>query len=328
VWLALNFIRKRILTTIVAFFVATNLDFILPRLVPGNAAEIFASGTKLPATAVLLIEARFGLNQPLYIQYLDYLKNVFLTWPPYFGYSFEFYPENVSYLIGVRIGWTILLIASSFVLSLLISYFMAMISARRRGGKFEYSSVYSSIAFTSTPPFWIAMILIWVFAVTFRWFPLFGNVDFSVVSGLNTAYLSSVAVHAVLPVLTLTIVIFGQNYLILRGASQEVMKSDYVTAAGSRGLKNGEIAREYIVRNSLLPLVSLLGYAISSLISAVILIEVVFGYTGLGDLIVDAILNRDYPLLEGSFFYLTLVVVIAALIGDLLLLKLDPRLRR
>jgi len=322
----LNFIRKRIITTIVAFFVATNLDFILPRLVPGNAAEIFASSTKLPGAAVLLIEQRFGLNQPITIQYADYLRNVFGTWPPFFGFSFEFYPEDVSYLIGVRIGWTILLIASSFVLSLLISYLMTTIAARRRGGKFEFSSVYSSIALTSTPPFWIAMILIWIFAVTLGWFPLFGTIDFNPGTGFD--YYASVIRHAVLPILTLTIVIFGQNFLILRGASQEVLKSDYVSAAKARGLKEGRIAREYIVRNSLLPLISLLGYSISTLISAVVLIEVVFGYTGLGDLIVDAIINRDYPVLEGSFFYLTLVVVIGALIGDFLLLKMDPRLRK
>jgi ABC-type dipeptide/oligopeptide/nickel transport system permease component len=137
----LNFIRKRIITTIIAFIVATNLDFILPRLVPGNAAEIFASGTKLPASAVTLIEARFGLNQPITVQYLDYLRNVFGSWPPFFGFSFEFYPENVSYLIGVRIGWTILLIAASFILSLLISYGLATFTSRRRGGKFEFGSV-------------------------------------------------------------------------------------------------------------------------------------------------------------------------------------------
>ncbi|MHB8567509.1 MAG: ABC transporter permease [Nitrososphaerales archaeon] len=322
----MNFIRKRIITTIVAFFVATNLDFILPRLVPGNAAEIFASGTKLPATAVILIQERFGLNQPVTVQYVDYLRNVFGTWPPFFGFSFEFYPENVSYLIGVRIGWTILLIAASFILALLISYGMAMIATRRRGGKFEFGSVYTSIALTSTPPFWVAMILIWTFAVTLGWFPLFGNIDFN--PGTGASYYISILRHAVLPVLTLTIVIFGQNFLILRGASQEVLKSDYVAAAKARGLKEGRVAREYIVRNSLLPLISLLGYSISSLISAVVLIEVVFGYTGLGDLIVDAIINRDYPVLEGSFFYLTLVVVIGALIGDFLLLKLDPRLRK
>jgi peptide/nickel transport system permease protein len=322
----MNFIRRRILTTIVAFIAAVNLDFILPRLVPGNVADIFAAGYKLPAQAVILIEQRFGLNQPLYVQYYLFLKGIFLTWPPFFGFSYEFYPEQVSYLILVRLGWTILLVVSAFVLSLVISYAMTAISSLRRGGKFEFSSVYGSIVFISTPPFWVAMILIWIFAVTLRWLPTFGVIGFNPGTGLS--YYWSVVIHAVLPVITLTTVIFGQNYLVLRGASQEVLKSDYVSAAKARGLKGRVIASEYIVRNSLLPLVSLLGYSISSLISAVVLIEVVFGYTGVGDLIVDAIINRDYPVMEGCFFYLTLVVVVGALVGDLLLLRLDPRLRR
>ncbi len=322
----MNFIQKRIVTTIVAFFVAVHLDFFLPRLLPGNAANIFASGYKLPQQAVILIEQRFGLNQPLYIQYELFMKGVFLSWPPDFGVSYEFYPQPVSYLIGVRIGWTILLIAAAFILSFLISYTLAAISSVRRGSKIEFASMYSAITFMSTPAFWVAMILIWVFAVTLKWFPTFGNIAFNPGTGLD--YLWSVTIHAILPVATLTLVVFGQNYIILRGAAQEVLKSDYVTAAKSRGLRGRLIATKYVVRNSMLPLVSLLGYSISTLISAVVLIEFVFGYTGVGDLIVDAILNRDYPVIEGSFFYLTLVVVVGALIGDLLLLKLDPRLRR
>jgi peptide/nickel transport system permease protein len=321
-----NFIRRRIISTLVAFFAAVNVDFALPRLVPGNAAEIFASGTKLPAVAVKLIGARFGLDQPIWVQYILYLKGIFATWPPYFGVSYEFYPEEVSYLILVRIGWTILLIASAFVLAILISYLLGSLAAMKRGGKFEFGSVYSSITLISTPPFFIAMVLIWTFGVTLGWVPLFGNIGFTPGAGLDYAF--SALQHAALPIVTLTIVVLGQNYLILRGAAQEVLKSDYVTAARSRGLGERRIASSYVLRNSLLPVISLLGYAISSLISAAVMIELVFGYTGIGDLIVDGILNRDYPVLEGSFFYLTIVVVIGALIGDLLLLKLDPRLRR
>jgi peptide/nickel transport system permease protein len=170
------------------------------------------------------------------------------------------------------------------------------------------------------------MILIWVFAVTARWLPVFGNIDFNPGTGLD--YARSVITHAILPIITLTAVIFGQNYFVLRGAAQEALKSDYVLAAKSRGLKDRTIAFGYVLRNSLLPVVSLLGYSLASLMSAVVLVEVVFGYTGVGDLIVDAIINRDYPVLEGAFFYMTLIVIIGGLIGDFIMLKLDPRLRR
>jgi peptide/nickel transport system permease protein len=322
----MDFIKRRVITSLVVFFAALNLDFFLPRLVPGNAAEIFSGGTKLPSNAVKLLEIRFGLNQPLYVQYYLFFKGIFATWPPYFGVSFNYYPETVSNLIAQRLPWTIILIGAAFFLSFYISYILAAFSSMRRGGKFEFGSLYTSILFWSTPAFWIGMILIWVFAISLHWFPVFGNIDFNPGGGLD--YLKSVVIHAVLPVVTLTAVVFGQNYFVLRGAAQQALKSDYVLTAKSRGLRNRTIAFGYVLRNSLLPIVSLLGYSLASLLSAVVLVESVFGYTGVGDLIVDAIFNRDYPVLEGTFFYLTVIVIIGGLVGDFVLLKLDPRLRR
>jgi peptide/nickel transport system permease protein len=320
-----DFVKRRILISIIVFFVALNLDFFLPRLVPGNAAEIFSGGTKLPTADVKLLEQRFGLNQPLYVQYYLFFRGVF-SWPPYFGVSFTYYPISVTQLIAERIPWTLLLVVTSFFLSFTISYFLAGMSAMHRGSRVEFASLYSSILFWSTPAFWIGMILIWVFAVTLGWFPVFGNISFNAGGGLN--YVGSVLLHAILPILTLTIVVFGQSYFVLRGAAQEEIKSDYVLAAKSRGLKTRTIAFDYVLRNSLLPVISLLGYSLASLISAVILVESVFGYPGVGDLIVDSIINRDYPVLEGAFFYTTLIVIMGGLLGDFLLLKLDPRLRK
>ncbi|MDH2900021.1 MAG: ABC transporter permease [archaeon] len=322
----MNLLGRKIITSLIVFFVALNLDFFLPRFAPGNAAEIFASGTRVPQQAVILLEQRFGLNQPLSVQYVDYLKNVFLSWPPYFGVSYEFYPTPVSNLIASRIPWTLLLISVSLFASIMLGYFFAGWAASRRGGKFEHGSVYTSIALFSTPPFWIAMVLIWVLAVTLKWFPTYGNIDFNPGTGLNYDY--SILIHAVLPIIALTLVTFGQNYLILRGAVQEVLKSDFVTAGKMRGFKTTTISFQYVVKNSLLPYVSLLGYGVSTMISAVIVIEFVFGYQGLGDLIVDAIINRDYPVVEGSFFYVTLIVIAFTLLGDFLLYNLDPRVKQ
>jgi peptide/nickel transport system permease protein len=170
------------------------------------------------------------------------------------------------------------------------------------------------------------MVLIWIFSVTLGWLPVFGTTGFNAGTGLG--FVRSVVVHSILPIISLTAVIFGQSYLLLRGTAQEILKTDYVTAAKLRGLKDRTIAFGYILRNSLLPLVSLLGFSIATIVSAEILVEAVFGYGGVGDLIVDAIINRDYPVLEGSFFYITTLVIIFGLIGDFLLVRLDPRLRQ
>lgn len=272
-----------------------------------------------------VIAERLGLNQPLDVQYFLYLKGIFATWPPYFGVSYEFYPVPATSLVLARLPWTLLLVSSSLILSIFISYFLAALSSVRRGSKVELATLYSSIVFWSIPGFWTGLVLIWVFGVTLRWFPTSGTAGFDTGGGFG--YLLSVASHAILPVITLSLVIFGQNYMLLRSAAQETLKSDYVIAAKARGLKQSRIASRYVMRNSLLPVMSLLGFAIASIISASIVVEYVYSYGGLGDLIVDAIINRDYPVMEASVFVVTIMVILLALVGDFLLVKLDPRLR-
>ena len=138
----------------------------------------------------------------------------------------------------------------------------------------------------------------------------------------------SIIWHADLTVVTLAVSLYGESYILLRGSMQQVLKSDFVLAAKTRGLRDRVVASNYILRNSLLPLVSVLSFSVASLISRIVLVESVFGYPGVGDLIVDAIGGRDYPVLEGSLFYLTLMVIIGGIIGDLILVRLDPSLRQ
>jgi peptide/nickel transport system permease protein len=322
----LDFLRRRIVIYVVVFFVVLNLDFILPRLVPGNAAQILASGSKIPANDVILLEKRFGLNEPVYIQYYLFLKGIFATWPPFFGVSYSYYPDTVLNLFLTRVVWTLFLVITSLMLSLFLAYVVAGIGSLRRGSKFEIGALYASILMNSTPIFWIGMGLLWLFSVILGWFPLSGNVDFSPGGGLS--YYGSVIWHAILPILALSTTIFGEFYLLLRGSTQQVLKDDYVLAAKSRGLRNRVISSTYILRNSLLPIVSILSFSLASLISRVVLVEAVFGYPGIGDLIVDAVGGRDYPVLEGSLLLLTVLVLVGGFLGDLLLIRLDPRLRR
>jgi peptide/nickel transport system permease protein len=322
----MDFIKKRILIYIVVILVVANLDFFLPRLAPGDPSHLFVSSALNSNTQAQLVKARLGLNQPLITQYYLFLKDIFATWPPYFGVSFQYYPTTVSALFLSRIGWTLLLITSSIALSVIMAYFMARRSALRLGGKTDTGFLYSAVTFQTVPIYWIGMILLWVFAFKYQWFPSFGNVTPNL--GTSSGYIISVGYHAVLPIVVMTLSMFGQNYLILRGSLQEVLKSDFVTTAKTRGLRDKVLASSYILRNSLLPLVAVLSFSFASLVSRDVLVEAVFGYNGVGDLLVDGVVNHDYPVLEGSLFLLTLIIVIGGLVGDLLLIKLDPRLRR
>ena len=322
----MEYLTRRVLTSIVVFVVVLNLVFILPRLVPGNAADVLASTSKLPAVETAILTKRFGLDQPVTTQYILYLKGMFLTFPPFFGFSYQYYPSQVSALFFERLPWTLLLIGTSLFLAFVISYFLNVYNASRRGGKSELSSLIGAIVLHGTPVFWTGIMLIFAFGVYLRWFPMFGLVSANPGTGLS--YVESVLWHLALPVITLTGAIFGQIYLTMRGSTQRVLNSDYVIASKTRGLKDSVVARRYIVRNSLLPVVSLVSFSLSYVLGAVILVEAVFGYTGVGDLVFDGILSRDYPVLEGALFYFTLMVIIGGLIGDVVLLRLDPRLRR
>jgi peptide/nickel transport system permease protein len=319
----MGYLRRKILTYIAVIIFVFNFDFFLPRIAPGNAAELLAGGSFTEAK-IALATARFGLNQPLYVQYETYVKNVLFTWPPNLGLSFQYYPTPVFGLFMNRVGWTLLLIVTSLILSIVISYVMAGISSLRRGGKAELGFLYSSILTQAMPIFWTGLVLVWVFSVDLHWLPDFGNGS-NLHSGLG--WYESVTLHAILPVVTMTVSILGQNYILLRGTAQEVLRSDYILAARTRGLRDRTIATAYILRNSLLPLVSILAFSFAGLVSRVVLVEAIFGYNGVGDLVTDAVVNHDYPVLEGTLLLVTLMIVLGGLIGDLLLVRLDPRLQ-
>lgn len=321
----MQFLTKRILTYLVIAIVVVNIDFLLPRIAPGTPAEILASGNTFPQATIKLVTERFGLNQPLSEQYFIFLKDLFATWPPFLGISFQYYPQTVTSLFFARLPWTLLLILSSLLLSVAISYVMAITVAQRRRSKIDVAFLDAAIASHSTPVFWSAMILIWVFGVSAHWFPVSGIVDPNASPGL--LYSLSIVWHTVLPVVALTGSIFGETYILLRGSMQETLKSDFVLAARTRGLRDRLVASGYIVRNSLLPLVSNFSFSFAGLVSRAVLVEYVFGYAGIGDLLVDGVLNRDYPVLQGSFLLLTLIVILGGLIGDIALTRLDPRIK-
>lgn len=321
----LHYLIKRVALYIVILMIVVNLVFFLPRLVPGNAAYQLTTGFGI-STEVGILTQRFGLNQPIWVQYVSYMKGIFATWPPYLGVSFFWYPEQVTTLIAQRLVWTLLLIFSSLALAILMTFGLARVSAQRRGGKVELGGLYAFLSLHSIPVYWLAMVMLWTFGIALRVSPVTGTV--APLTPWGWDYVISVVWHAILPVVVLALSLVGQLFLVLRGSIQEALKSDYVMAAKSRGLSGQVVAWRYTLRNSLLPIVSLLTFSLSSLVSRAVLVEAVFGYIGIGDLIVDGIIDHDYPVIAGSFIVLTVIIIIGGLIGDILLMRLDPRLRK
>jgi peptide/nickel transport system permease protein len=321
----MKFLARRIITYVAIIFVAFNIDFFLPRLGPLTAADVFASNLVFAPQQRVLIAQRLGLNQPILTQYITNLKDIFATWPPYFGISYS-NGQSVTYMFAQRLPWTLLLILSSFFLSLALALAVTTLVSLKRGGKLEGSSLYTAVSLHSIPIYWTSMVLLAVFAVSLKWFPVFGNTSFNSLSGIP--YVVSVLRHAALPIIVLTLSLFGQSFLLLRGSVQEVLRNDYVQTARLRGLPNRIIAWGYVVRNSLLPFVSLSAFSVAGLVGRVIIVEVIFGYPGIGGEFTDAIENRDLPLIMGFFMLLTIIVVVGGLIGDFVLTRLDPKLRK
>ncbi|MGI0090337.1 MAG: ABC transporter permease [Nitrososphaerales archaeon] len=322
----LHYLIKRGLIYLAAFIAVLNVIFFLPRFALGNISEILAGNSRLPAVAVMQISERLGLNHPLYYQYGIFLKNIFLTFPPYLGVSYGYYPHSVTYLFEVRAVWSLLLIVTSLVVGQIMTYILGVFLSRRGGRKIETAFRYSLFTFNSVPLFWVSMILLYALAIYTHILPLFGNVTLKDISG-SPAYYGSILWHMVLPVFALSVSLMGESFFLLRGSLHKALKSDYVLAAKSRGLTSWMVSSRYVLRNSFPPLVSLTFLFTAGVLSRLILIEPVFGYPGVGDLLVDGVIGRDYPVVIGSLFFFTLMVITGGLIGDAVFARLAPRLQ-
>jgi peptide/nickel transport system permease protein len=206
-----------------------------------------------------------------------------------------------------------------------ISYLVASAATLRRAGKLDVGALYASVVLQALPIYWFALALLWIFGVWLGWLPIFGNVSFVATSGIG--YVVTILRHAILPMTALALSQLGENYILLRGSAQEVLQSDYITSAKTRGLRDRTLSFTYIMRNSLLPFVSVSSFSFASLVSRIVLVEAVFGYPGVGDMIVDAALGRDFPVLQGSLFFVTVMVIVGGLVGDFILTRLDSRIR-
>jgi peptide/nickel transport system permease protein len=264
-----------------------------------------------------------GLDNPLGEQYLIYLGNLFRG---DFGYSFQ-QKKPITSILLERLPWTLLLTGTALVLSTLIGATLGALAAWRRGQRTDFASISVFIFLQSLPSFWVGMILVAVFAVQLELFPTFGARDvFSRPEGLD--YLVDVGHHLVLPAATLVLFTVSEIFLTMRYSMLSVLGEDFVTVARAKGLNQQQVLFRHAVRNAVLPVATVFMLRLGEAFAGATVIETVFSYPGVGRLIYDAVLARDYPLLQGAFLLITLSVVAANLVADLLYPILDPRVAR
>ncbi len=323
----MRYILRRLGFYLLAGWAALTLNFFLPRLMPGDpATALFARFRgRLSPEAMDALRETFGLTHaPLLKQYLTYLAHVLRG---DLGISVAYFPAPVSSVIGTGLVWTIFLAGSAVVVSFAIGTLLGIASAWWRHGWID-SWLPSTFAFLAAfPYFWLAMVALYVLGFTLGWFPLGHAYGDEMTPSLSAAFLGDVLRHAVLPVGTVVLATVGGWLLSMRNTMISVLGSDYVNLARAKGLRPGRVVLRYAARNALLPNVTGFGMALGFVLGGSLLTEIVFSYPGEGYLLVQAVRSQDYPLMQGIFLVITLAVLGANWLVDLVYLRLDPRTR-
>jgi peptide/nickel transport system permease protein len=317
-----SYIAKRLVFAIVTIFIIMTLNFIIFRLMPGDPVSMIADVIRLRPEQVRRLYELFGLDKPLWQQYVQYLSQ---TVQGFYGYSF-YTQRPVSQDIMERLPNTLLLLGTSTVLSIVIGMVVGIVAAARRGSLVDISAISFGFLGNSVPIFWLGLILLLVFGVNLKWFPLRGTTSVPAPTE-PLALVTDILWHMTLPTLALVIILFGGYALVMRAAMIDVLTEDYITLARAKGIDERTVLYKHALRNAMLPMVTVIALAFGFLLSGALLTETVFSWYGLGRYIWDAILKQDYPSLQGIFFVISVMVVVANLIADLIYGVLDPRVR-
>ena len=325
----MRFVLRRLGFFVLTLWVALTLNFVLPRMMPGNPALAIIGKFKggISPQAVKVLEAQFGVgsHQNLVAQYFSYLGNVFTG---KFGTSLTTEPgASVGRVVLDAIPWTLGLVGVTTVLAFILGTGIGILGAWRRGGRLDSLMPPVFVIMTVVPYFWIGLMLILVFGVKLHWLPYFFSYDYTLTPAFTPSFIGNVAEHAILPAFTLLITTIGIWILTMRNTMITTLAEDYVRMARAKGLPGHRIMLDYAARNAILP--NLTGFALSLgfVVGGAILIEEVFNYQGVGYLLLQAVNNDDYPLMQALFLLITVAVLVAILLSDIATAVLDPRTR-
>jgi peptide/nickel transport system permease protein len=324
----MSYLVRRLEFFLITLWAALTLNFILPRIMPGNPAEAMLvrfHGRASPQV-IKSLEVAFGLHsdQNVFQQYLQYLAN---TLTGNLGTSVTFFPAPVGKVIMLGLPWTVGLVGMATIIAFVLGTLVGVLSAWRRGGFLDSVLPPVLIVLSAFPYFWIGLLCLLLFSVTLNWFPLGFGYEVSSSINLSWAFAGEVLWHGFLPALTIVITSIGGWILTMRNTMITTLAEDYVKMARAKGLSPVRIMFMYAGRNAILP--NLTGFAMSLgfVISGAILVEIVFNYPGVGDMLLQAVNNEDFALMQGLFLLITVAVLVAVLAADLLTAWLDPRTR-
>jgi peptide/nickel transport system permease protein len=322
------YVLRRLGVLVLMVWAALTLNFIIPRLMPGNPAEIMLAhiGAKGPVTPALRSELAASLGLPggsLLSQYGHYLYDVAHF---QFGLSYAFFPQTVSSLVWSSLPWTVALVGVMTLVSFAAGTAIGVTAAWHRNKRFDVAATVGSTFVASFPYFWTGLLLLYLFAFRLSWFPMSGGSANP--PSWTFGFIGDALAHSVLPGLTIFIGGIGAWALGMRNYTINVLGEDFIKFAQANGVRVRILLVRYAMRNAVLPQLTVFAIVFGNVVGGSLLVEEVFGYPGVGTLLYNAIFNLDYPLMQALFLIITLSVLIANFAVDLLHVRLDPRIAR
>ena len=318
-----GYLFRKFFHALVTIFIVIVMNFFLFRIMPGDPVRVLIRSPKISSEALERVREQFGLNESRLVQFWIYLRDLFTG---DLGTSFN-YRQPVIDIIIERVPATVLLVGTATVLSIILGVLLGVILASKRGSRIDIIGLSVSLILYSMPTFWVAIIMVMVFAVYWQVFPLGGMGMPGVYYSSYWAELVSKAHHLFLPAVTFALILVGEYVLIMRSSLLEVMREDYMLTARAKGVSNRDLLRKHALPNAMLPVVTLIAINLGFIVGGAIQIETVFSWPGLGRLMYNSLTNRDYPVLQGLFLFVTIAVIGANFIADILYRYLDPRVK-
>lgn len=323
-------LRKTVLF-VLTLWAAITLNFALPRLMPGSPVDaalgkLASTGQQITNAQRKAIEIQLGApHGSLLSQYGDYLNNIVHF---RFGRSYSFPTETVAHTIGKALPWTLVLVGVTTIVAFIVGTLLGVYAGWRRGKAADSTVTIGATFLAAFPPFWLGLLLLYVLAYKLNWFAIKGGYTPGLNPNLSLSFLSDAAQHSVLPALTLAITSLSGWVFGMRNNMINVLGEDYVTFAEANGLRTRTVALMYAARNALLPNVTAFGLSLGAVVGGSVLVEGIFSYPGLGNLLYIAVSNHDFPLMQALFLVITVSMLVAIFIVDLLYARLDPRVRQ
>lgn len=310
-----NYLVKRLVAALVAILVSTIVVFFLVRIIPGDPISILLQQRYDPEIAAAL-RRLYGLDRPVYVQYIAWVKGLIVG---DYGYSL-LSKQLVSKLLGERIPPTLYLMTGGMLTALALAVPSGIVAAVHRGSAVDTGITGAVTVLLSVPTFWLALVLLLVFSVWLGWLPVIGYVE-------PQHGLVRFVKGMILPCLTLGSALTAFMTRTLRSSLIDVLNEDYIRTARSKGLRAGRVLRVHAVKNALLPMITVVGLQMGELMGGAIITEKMFGYPGMGLLIVNAVLGRDYPVVQAGVLFFAVSFALINLVTDLLYGFVDPRTR-